>query len=114
MPFSKVFSSYKFSNAFGWTSDSLIFVVGFVKEDERFLAGDRVIVGFVSNWKNLSPKKQIYIYIPKLVSNKTLVQNLRRENEYRKMKTNTNPLGSKHAQNVFINELGFDLVKYLD
>ena len=74
-------------------------MVGFVKEDERFLVGDRVTVGFVSNLKNLSPKKKniyiyiyIYIHTPKLVSNKTLVQNLRRENEYRKMKMNTNPL----------------------
>ena len=55
MPFSRVFPSYRFSRAFGWTGDSLIFVAGFAEEDERFLAGDRVTVGFVSKWKNLSP-----------------------------------------------------------
>lgn len=39
-------------------SDSLIFTVGFDDEDERFPAGDRMIVGFVIEWKNLSPKKK--------------------------------------------------------
>ena len=58
MPISRVFPSYRFSNAFGWMSDSLIFVAGFVEEDERFLVGDRGTFGFVSKWKNLSPKKK--------------------------------------------------------
>ena len=84
MPFSRVFPSYRFSRAFGWTGDSLIFVASFAEEDERFLAGDRVTVGFVSKWKNLSPppQKKKKKPRPKLVSTKKSVQNLRRENEY--------------------------------